>query len=291
VASVVNRSGGLVQILVGQELEKAGEREQRRAKLVGGVGDELLAGAVELRQLNAHPVERRRQLADLVVAVVHDRFVERPLGDAVGSSLKPSEPARVHRGNGEAEHDRDQERRDRRKQQAPLDEGDGRELVRERARQHQDVALGEQRHGDLRVLAAVVAHPGAHRADRPRGLERNRISLDLRAPGGRGVGQLDDLAGAGRDPEENHARIRDEAPLVDEVAELRVVLRLQRGVVDCECRRVPLQLVELRRNKAPLQRRHHDRVRDEQRATDDSEQRQRQLDADAAGDRHPSRKR
>ena len=50
--------GRLVEILVGEELEEAREGEQRRPELVGGVGDELLPGAVELGELEPHPVER-----------------------------------------------------------------------------------------------------------------------------------------------------------------------------------------------------------------------------------------
>ena len=53
------------------------------------VCDELLAGVVELRELDAHAVERARELADLVVPVVDDRRAEVPARDALRSGLQP----------------------------------------------------------------------------------------------------------------------------------------------------------------------------------------------------------
>ena len=97
----------LVEILVGEQLEEAGQGEERRSQLVRGIGDELLAGPVELRQLDAHAVERARELADLVVAGVDDGLVERALGDPLGRLLEAPEPPRVERGDDEAERDRE----------------------------------------------------------------------------------------------------------------------------------------------------------------------------------------
>ena len=62
-------------------------------------------------------------------------------------------------------------------------------------------------------------------------------------------------------------------------------------VADRERLGVALHLVELRLHEPALERRDDDDVRGEEGAADDPEQRQRQLDADAAGDAHPSRKR
>ena len=59
------RASGL-GVLVLEQLDEAAEREDRRAQLVRGVGDELLAGAVEPRQPALHLVEGPRELADLV---------------------------------------------------------------------------------------------------------------------------------------------------------------------------------------------------------------------------------
>ena len=80
----------LVELLVGDQLEKAAEGEQRRPQLVRRVRDELLPRGVELGELQAHPVERRGQLAELVGAVVDDRLVELALCDPVRSPLQPS---------------------------------------------------------------------------------------------------------------------------------------------------------------------------------------------------------
>ena len=97
----------LVEVLVREQLEEARQREQRRPELVGGVGDELLPGAVELRELDPHAVERRGQLAELVGAAVDDRLVEGALRDPVGGTLQATDPAGVDRGDGEPEHERD----------------------------------------------------------------------------------------------------------------------------------------------------------------------------------------
>ena len=66
----------VVQVLVREELEKPAEREERRAQLVRRVRDELLARVVELRELDPHPIERPRELTDLVVAAIDDRRAE-----------------------------------------------------------------------------------------------------------------------------------------------------------------------------------------------------------------------
>ena len=67
-----------------EQLDEAAEREDRRAQLVRGVGDELLARAVEPRQAPLHLVEAARQLAELVGGVDRDRLVEVALGDRLG---------------------------------------------------------------------------------------------------------------------------------------------------------------------------------------------------------------
>ena len=76
----------VVQLLVGQQLEEAAEREQRRAQLVRRVGDELAARVVERREPLAHAVEGARELPDLVAALVADRLVEPARGDPLGSA-------------------------------------------------------------------------------------------------------------------------------------------------------------------------------------------------------------
>ena len=129
-----------------------------------GVRDELLAGAVELGELEPHPVERRSELADLVLVVVDDRLVERALRDPVGRLLQAPEPPCVERRDRETEPDRDQQRRHGGVEQPPLDERDRRELIGERAREEHHVAAREQRHRHLGVLAPLVPNAGADRA-------------------------------------------------------------------------------------------------------------------------------
>ena len=82
----------LVELLVGHQLEEAAEREEGRPQLVRGVGDELAAGAIEVLQPNAHPLERGRQLPELVVAGVDDGLVRRP--SAIRSAARSSRAMR-----------------------------------------------------------------------------------------------------------------------------------------------------------------------------------------------------
>ena len=112
----------LVEILVRHQLQEAAEREERRAQLVRGVGDELPSGALEVLEPDPHPLERGRQLAELVVARVHDRLVEAPAGDPLGGALEPPDPARVQRGGGIADQNANNEPDQPGDEQAPLDE-------------------------------------------------------------------------------------------------------------------------------------------------------------------------
>ena len=90
--------GGILLVL--EQLEEAAEREQRRAQLVRGVGDELAARPVGALQPAAHVVERAGQLVDLVAAVVGDRRREVAGGDAARRALQPAD-ARGQRERGQ----------------------------------------------------------------------------------------------------------------------------------------------------------------------------------------------
>ena len=69
-----NRAARLrIEILVLEQLDEPAEREDRRAQLVRGGRDELLARRLELRELALHLVEGDRELAELVVRVDRDR--------------------------------------------------------------------------------------------------------------------------------------------------------------------------------------------------------------------------
>ena len=71
--------GVLVELLVLEQLHEAGEREDRRAQLVRGRGDELLARHVHLAQLRLHLVEGAGELAELVLGVDRQRLDEAAL--------------------------------------------------------------------------------------------------------------------------------------------------------------------------------------------------------------------
>src|SRR5262249_60984201 len=92
-------------------------REDGRAQLVRGVGDELAARPVQAGEAQPHSVEGTREMPDLVLAGVDDRLVEAPGGDALRRLLEAADPARedprgaVPDDEHESEHDsaRDQE--------------------------------------------------------------------------------------------------------------------------------------------------------------------------------------
>ena len=89
----------LVEILVREQLEEPAEREQRRSQLVRRVGNELAPCVVEVREAQAHPVERPRQLGHLVRTSCVDRHLEVSAGDAVGRDLEaPDPPGEPQRG-------------------------------------------------------------------------------------------------------------------------------------------------------------------------------------------------
>ena len=85
---------GVVQVLVDEELEVTAEREERRAELVGGVGDELAARMLEAGEALPHAVEGARELAELVGARVDDRLVEPAARDPLGGLLEPADAPR-----------------------------------------------------------------------------------------------------------------------------------------------------------------------------------------------------
>ena len=175
-------AGSVVQVLVGEELEEAREREERCAELVGRIGDEFLARQVELCELDPHSIERACELANLVVPVVDDRLAERSLGNAIRGLLEAPETPSMDRSDREPERDGDQEGGERREQEPSFDEGDGGELIGERAREQHHVARREQRQGHLGVLAALVVHTRPHGRHALGGRERGRILLDFGPP-------------------------------------------------------------------------------------------------------------
>ena len=82
------------RVLLFEQLDEAAEAEDRRPQLVRGVGDELLAGAVELGQAPLHLVEGAGELAELADARGdRDRRLEVAVGDFAGGVLEAADVA------------------------------------------------------------------------------------------------------------------------------------------------------------------------------------------------------
>ena len=277
----------LVQILVREQLEKPAQREQRRAELVRGVGDELLPRGVELRQLDAHTVERDRQLADLVVGAVDDRRAEVAARNPLGGGLEALHATRQHAGRREPENEREQQREGGREQQAALHEPDRRQRVRERSTKehHRFRAMGD---GDLSEVPARIDHPAAldlagfDRAQRRRVLRDVPRALAL---------------GVGNGGESRRLRFQDVECDDSRVGLHRVVLDgvvPQEGVVRKLLRqrhRLLLELVEPCVDELLLERRDDDQVGGTERTGDDRDEREDEPRPDPAGDLHSERKR
>ena len=105
----------VVELLVGQQLEEPAEREDRRAQLVRGGGDELLARPVEPGELVLHVVERGRELAQLVVGVGADRVREVARGHLGRRALQALDAQRERARHQVAGDDRDHQRGARRR--------------------------------------------------------------------------------------------------------------------------------------------------------------------------------
>ena len=106
----------LVELLVLEQLEEAAEREERRAQLVRGLRDELLARVVEPRELALHVVEGGAELAELVVGVGLDAVGEVAGRDLARGALEPLDAQRQRaRHEVAAEHARSGTRSRRRR--------------------------------------------------------------------------------------------------------------------------------------------------------------------------------
>ena len=146
---------GLVEILVGEQLEEPPDREQGRTELVRRVGDELPPGAVELRELHPHAVETPGQLGHLVLPVVDHRGAEVPSRDVIGRDLEsPDPPYELERGQS-ADEPRRRQGHAAEEEQIPADDVDRRQPVGERRRDEENVIRAD-RPCDLGELAAVA---------------------------------------------------------------------------------------------------------------------------------------
>ena len=127
-----------LDVLVRHQLEEATEGEERRPKLVRGVGDELAARAVEVGEAEAHAVEGAGQLADLVLDRVDDLLLEVAARDPAGRLLEPPDAMREpQRGEGACEPG-DEEGGDAGEEQRSLDEADAGQRVAKRRRHEHD---------------------------------------------------------------------------------------------------------------------------------------------------------
>jgi hypothetical protein len=183
-------AGLLVELLVLDQLEEAAEREDRRAELVRGGGDEALAGGVELLQLELHLVERRGELAELVGRVDQEAPAEVAAGHPAGRPLESLDPQAEgagdqragQEGEGEGDEPGDQDLPpDQRHRGLDVAEGDGEQ-------RHPGHPPGEEdRQRDGAGRRARARHPPAHRPapgrrahDEGQAVGRRRVALDSR---------------------------------------------------------------------------------------------------------------
>ena len=169
----------LVEILVGHQLQEPAEGEERRAQLVRRVRDELAPGALEVLEPAPHPLERVRQLAELVSPAIDDRLVEAPAGDALDGALEPPDPARVQRSGAIADDQPENEPDQSRDQQSPLDEMHARQRIDERvAEQDDDVGSGDGNR-NLGVPALLPLDGGTLRHPARRRPPRDLVALHV----------------------------------------------------------------------------------------------------------------
>ena len=275
----------LVEVLVRHQLEEAREGEERRAQLVRGVRDELLARRVELRELDAHLLERHRELAELVVPEVDDRLVELALRDPVRGALEAPDAAGVDGRGGGAEDRRDQERDPRRVEEAALDDP-----------RPSRAGPRSTRRGAARSVESgppTRRTRGRARSTRPREMRR-RLRRPLRdgvVPDGaaeRGrvrASRSVSRPGPSTWNTTTRARYAAEARSTNSVERERLTL-----VDERRSRRtrpaVLLELVDPRVDEPPLERRHDHQVGAAEGAADDREQRDGERRADPTRDAH-----
>ena len=108
-----------------EQLDEPAEAEDRRPQLVRGVGDELLAGVVELGEAPLHFVEGAGELAQLAGGVDRDPASEVAFGDLVGGVLDSSDPLRRDRARSRSRRERGERARSApRRDRAALGAGD-----------------------------------------------------------------------------------------------------------------------------------------------------------------------
>src|SRR5215213_4715876 len=269
----------LVELLVGHQLEEAPEREERRAQLVRCVRDELAAGAIELLQPHAHPLEGLGKVAELVVAGVHDRLVEAAAGYPLGGPLEPADPRRVDRRRAVPHHDGEEKPEQTGDQEASLDQVEAGDRVVEGVAEQDHDAVVLERNRHLREAATAAVDRAAFHPTRLDRLEGERIPGDIEGRGRVRVAEDEWLVLEDR----VHDDPRLEKPC-GPLGELLLAPDLIR-VVAGDRLRVLLELVELRVHELRLERGDDDQVDDAERPGDHDEERQREPEPDPAQDR------
>ncbi len=157
--------GLLVEILVLEQLHEPAQREDRRAQLVRGGRDELLARHVDPAQLLLHLVEGLRELAELVLRGDGKGLHEAPARHVAGGPLEAAHATRQPRRHEVSAEERDQERRAGGQEHAVAHEGHGLAHVVEVARVERhprQLAGGGQglgHHPDLLAAEGAVPAP------------------------------------------------------------------------------------------------------------------------------------
>src|SRR4029079_5776913 len=272
----------VIQLLVGEKLEKTSDREQRGPELVRGIRDELLACVVELRELYAHAVERARKLPYLVPPVVDDRCAEVATCDALGSRFQSEETVSEHAGSREPEYECEDECERGRQEQSLAHDLHGRERVGESSLEEED-GLGTNRDRNLCVV------PRSYLDATPLGLARQHrgardgISLHVAGAQGAGVGDHDERRLRLReDAESDDAGVRLDSEALDPILPAERVLR-----EFARQRRPKLrELLQSGVPEPPLERRHHDHVRGPESAGDDADEDEDDAGPDSTRQRH-----
>ena len=278
-----------VEILAREQLEEAAEREQRRAQLVRGVGDELAAGAVERRELEAHALERAGELAELVRRLVDHGLIEAAARDALRGALETTDAAGEERGERVAEQDREDGRERPGDDHTTLHDADRLEVVVQRRREEHDRPLLPDPLGRLRVALLTARDLAAHRAPMVEGPNGDRVVADVAGGTAVRVGDRVEERRAARVVEDDDARVRERRRIVLDPRLVERRSRCARQVHD-RAQRV-VEVGETRVDERALVRRNDDDVDDRQGAGDDEQEREREPAADRAQRVHGSRKR
>ncbi len=229
------------------------------------VRDELTPRVLELRQALPHPLERGRELPDLVLARVLDGLAEVAAGDPVGGPLEAPDPAGEHRRRQVPDQKRGGQGDQAGDHQPPTHEVDALERVPQR-RLQQHNGPTEDGVSHLRIARAARADRTAHGARRRERLRHEGIVLDV-GGGDRVRVDVHHQLGwvVGKDPEIDDPGIGAVGRLLD-----RVVEREARAVQELgsDRRRRFAESAELGVDQVVLERRNDDQVDEDERPRD-----------------------